>query len=463
MGVALLLGAACGSDRDDDMASTDGADDGASSGADDTTAATTGATDGGSMTSDGDGSDGSDNDSDGGDSTGATADCPHPLYPGLDLCDLPGDGGGVVCGAYEPPELPNTTRTVTIESTGQQAALDVLDACQTPATAVEVPDAAGRIGALTLGGVDDCDVTLGDDVIVDFLLFGQNPGPMHAPSHRVRVRGGHIASVSSAGGSTDLVLQGVTIDNGVVPSDQRGSSGIVLHNDGPDSVVERFAIVDSIIRAVPGIPDENGATHGIGYLGALPRNVLFANNNIVTAGNLNSWGFRIGGGCNVLLIDNTVRVSFHKLVRLNDADTDYVYIRGGTWMREATVDPFGNANNDAFKELNGDWRTDHVYIHDPVVYLQPQDPVAFGAANNPGNADTMWEARGIEWHAVNESVVSDAYLTEHAGYCTPGADCDYGIGTHSYHYDPALTFPEDPWRELPGLPEDNPDLLPVEP
>ncbi len=395
--------------------------------------------------------------------TGSASECPHPLYADLDLCDLPGEGGAAACGPYAPPTLPNTTRTVTIESSGNQAALDALAACETPGTAVEIPNAAGRIGALTLGGVDDCDVLLGDEVIVDFLLFGQLPGPMRAPSHRVRVRGGKIASVSSAPESSDITLDGVTIDNGVMPSASRGGSGIVLHSDGDDSSVERFAVVNSVVRAVEGVPDEQGATHGIGYLGPRARNVLFANNNIVTAGNLNSWGFRVGGGCNVLIVDNTVRVSFHKLVRFNDADTDYVYIRGGTWMREFTADPFGNENNDAFKELAGDWRTDHIYIHDPVVYLLAPGPVAFGAFANPQNAGATWETRGIEWHALDPSVVSDEYLSQHEGYCTPGASCDYGLGSNTYAYDPALALPDDPWRALPTVPVSNPDMLPVEP
>ena len=36
---------------------------------------------------------------------------PHPLYPSLDLASLPGPGGAT-SGAYEPPSLPTTTRTV---------------------------------------------------------------------------------------------------------------------------------------------------------------------------------------------------------------------------------------------------------------------------------------------------------------------------------------------------------------
>lgn len=426
----------------------------------DTWAATGGASD---PDTSGDGSESESTDESGTDTADPPAACPHPLYAGLDLCELPGPGGGDSCGPYEVPTLPSTTRAITIDSTGTQAALDALEACGTPGTAVEIPNGAGRIGALTLGGVEDCDITLGHDVVVDFLVFGQLPGPMRAPSHRVRVRGGHIGSVWSAPDSSDIVLDGVTIDNGVIPTSERNNSGIVLHSDGPGSVVDRFAVVNSIVRAVEGEPDEQGATDGIGYLGARSQNILFANNNIVTAGNHNSWGFRVGGGCNVLLVDNSVRVSFHKLVRFNDADTDYVYIRGGTWMREFTVDPFGNPNNDAFKELGGDWRTDHVYIHDLSVYLLAPEPVAFGASANTGNADSTWETRGIAWHALDETVVSDAYLTEHEGYCTPGASCDYGVGTNSYGYDPALSFPADPWRQLPTLPISDPDDLPIQP
>ncbi|MEM6997265.1 MAG: hypothetical protein AAF721_42565 [Myxococcota bacterium] len=394
-----------------------------------------------------------------GDTTGASAECPHPLYPGLDLCALPGDGGGA-CGAYESPALPTTTRTVTIQSTGAQAATDLIAACETPGTAVDVPNGAGRIGVVTLGGFEDCDITLGLDVTVDALVFGLQPGPTPLPSTRIRVRGGKIGSVSSNANSSDLVLDGVMIDNGALPLAERGGSGVVLHGDGDDGV-ERFAVVNSIVRAVDAPPDENGATHGIAYLGARARDVLFANNNIVTVGNLNSWGFRVGGGCNTLIVDNTTRVSFHKLVRINDADTDYVYIRGGTWMREATVSPFGGEINDSFKELNGDWSTDNVYIHDTAVYLLSGQPVTFGAAANEGNVGHLWEARGIEWHVVDESVISDAGLEDREASCTPGALCDYGIGTHTYAYDPALSFPTDAWRELPELPVSDPDMLPL--
>jgi hypothetical protein len=42
-----------------------------------------------------------------------------------------------------------------------------------------------------------------------------------------------------------------------------------------------------------------------------------------------------------------------------------------------------------------------------------------------------------------------------------GATCDYGIGTHSYEHDDALELPSEPWHDLPGVAESDPDALPV--
>ncbi|MBL4689120.1 MAG: hypothetical protein JKY37_31295 [Nannocystaceae bacterium] len=406
---------------------------------------------------------GSSGDESGSTSTGEESECPHPLYPSLDLCALPGDGGGF-CGAYESPILPTTTRTVTIQSAGSQAADDLLDACSTPGTAVDVPNSAGHIPVITLGGVDDCDVSLGDAVTTDTLVIGGLAGPVLAPSHRLRIRGGKIATVAINEETTDVTFDGTVIDNGFRPTAERVNKGIVLYSgDGPDSVVNRFAIVNSIIRAVEGPVDPDGSTHGFAYIGSRARNVLFANNNIVTAGNHDSWGFRIGGGCNALIVDNTVRVSFHKFIRFNDADTDYAYVRGGIWMREATVSPEGINLSDTFTELQGDHSTDHIYIHDPEIYMLATGPLSFGAAPNAGNAGHSWEVRSIEWHATSPTIVNDEVLGQFAQYCVAGADCDYGIGSHTYTYDPELALPEDPWRQLPTVSPSNPDELPITP
>jgi hypothetical protein len=377
---------------------------------------------------------------------------PHPLYPALDLDTLPGPGGAA-SGAYLPPALPTTTRNVTVTTTGTQARADLQAACQTEGTAVEVPSSAGRIGSLDLGNSTDCDISLGEGVIIDQLFLGHLPGPTTAPIQRVRIRGGQIGSVLVDPGSTDIVLDGVIINNAVLPPGARNSTGIYLVNN-----VARFAVVNSIIRLIA-VPAAGGDTDGCAYLAGTSRDIFFANNNVVTDGNHNSWGFRISGGDNFLAVDNTVRVSFHKLVRMNDGPVDYVYVKGGTWMREATLTAGGAELNDTFQQLE-DLGTDDVYIHDVAIHLESTQPAGFGATSGPGQVGKLWQARRLHWHAANESVVSDATLTAYQSSCATGATCDYGIGTHQYSYAPPV-LPTTAWRSLPAIAIDDPDQQPI--
>lgn len=387
----------------------------------------------------------------------------HPLYPGLDLATLPGTGAAA-SGPYTPPVLPCTSRSVFVSGSGFAAGSQLRSECEISGSAVTVPSAAGNIGVVNLGHVLDCDITLGSDVVINYLAIGSLPGPSHAPSHRIRIRGGQIGNMLVEGPSSDIVLDGVVINNGVVPSGSRSGTAIYLPGGpGPNDVVDRFAVVNSIIRMVAvQIGDQFDGTP---HLSDRSRNLFFANNNIVSAGNRNSWGFRISGGDNVLIVDNSVRVSFHKLVRMNDAPVDYVYIKGGTWMREATLTSGGHLLNDSFAQLSGS-TTDQVHIHDLAVHLLADAPVSFGATGDAVQAGRTWQARGIAWHALNSNVISDARLQELEGYClNVGGLCDYGTGTgtHSYHYDPALTFPLQPWRILPTFSNSDPDALPVLP
>ncbi len=387
---------------------------------------------------------------------------PHPLYPALDLNALP-NGGRSVMGPYEVPMLPATTRSVTVAATGAAAATELQTACATAGTAVRVPAAAGSLGTVNLGNVNDCDITLEPAVQITFLFIGNLPGPTLSPSHRIRVRGGQLGNLWVAERSSDVVLDGVIINNAIAPPATRAGTGIYLINGvGVDDIVNRFAMVNSIIRMLPTAP-MNGDTDGCGVLAGRARNVLFANNNIATAGNRNSWGFRLGGGYNWIIIDNTVRVSFHKLVRVNDADVDFLYIKRGLWLRQLTMTSGGLTLNDSFANLGMNTVTDHVYIHDPVVYLLPPGPVSFGAGGAPGQVNRLWEARRIEWHALSDQVISATILDGRESGCPAGSRCDYGAPTHSYHYDPALTLPANPWRTLPGLATSDPDALPVAP
>ncbi len=219
--------------------------------------------------------------------SGSSGAQPHPLYPALDLATLPGGGGGAT-GPYQVPALPVTTRTVTISTSGNQARQDIAAACATPGTHVVVPDAAGSFGTLDLGNVQDCDVELGPQVVMNLLFVGHLPGPTVAPVQRVRVRGGQTGGLIVDPGSTDVVVDGMIINNGVVPSSQRSYTGVLLNSDDlAGTYVNRFALLRSMVRLVPSPPDGGGNRDGTGFLGARARNVLFAGNNIVTSGNRN--------------------------------------------------------------------------------------------------------------------------------------------------------------------------------
>jgi hypothetical protein len=395
---------------------------------------------------------------DGGSTDGANGDVPvgarpHPLYPSLDLDTLPGPGGGA-SGPYTPPTLPTTSRNVTATT-----AAEIVTACQTAGAAVTVPDGSGPFTTIDLGNAVDCDITFGAAVTANLLFVGHLPGPVVAPAHRVRIRGGQFGQLIVDGGSTDLVFDGIVINNAILPPAQRQGTAIYFI-DVNGTAADRVAVINSVVRMVA---TTGGAdTDGCGYLSGGSRNIFFANNNIVTAGNRNSWGFRIGGGENYILIDNTVRVSFHKLVRMNDGPVDYVYIKNGTWMREATLTSGGLAINDSFAQL-GDLGTDHIYIHDPAIHLLSSEPVVFGASLGPGQNGKTWEARRIHWHASAASVVSDTLMMNAQSNCASGATCDYGVGTHEYTYASPAVFPASPWRSLPTIAVDDPDDYPIAP
>jgi hypothetical protein len=389
--------------------------------------------------------------SDGGeqaDAAGPDPGRPHPLYQALDLDTLPGEGGGP-SGPYESPALPTTSRTVTIESSGFQAQTDVIAACEVAGTAVIIPDAVGDIPWLDLFGIEDCDLSFGAEVFVGSLILGDPQ--TENPVHRVRVRGGQFGSVVVAHRSADVVFDGVVVNSAPVDTAVRSPRGVYLLGD-----VDRFAFVSSVIRMAPTAAAE-GSTDGCAVVVNRSRNVLFANNNIATAGNRDSWGFEFRGGQNYIVVDNTVRVSFDAFVRLAGLDEDYVYIKGGTFMREATLNAANEDRSDSFVQDNA-YGSAHVFVHDPAVYLLSAEPVRFGSApgtsSEPGDS---WQVRRIRWHARADDVVSDDILLDQCYFDPP---CDYGLGTHTYVYDDEVAFPANPWRALPSIADANPDDQP---
>lgn len=386
---------------------------------------------------------------------------PHPQYPALDLARLPGYGTSLF--SYQAPQLPVTNRSVTLGSTGLSAGSQLVNECRQGNVSITVPNSAGDIGVVVLAGAADCDIMLGDSVRVQSLTlcrlansfcFESNPPPLQ-PAQRVRIRGGQIGAVSLFHGASDVIFDRVVINNGVMPSSNRSQTAVLM------SEANRVAIVNSLIRMVP-VDMGGGVFDGAGFMTENARNVMVANSNLVTAGNRNRWGFRLSGGSNWILLDNAVKVSHHKLVRLNDHDVGYVYIKGGVWMRDG---PAATNLVDSFANIGSGTRTGPVYVHDVSVHISPDGgPIIFGASANAGQINTRWEARRIHWFARHSGVVSDSVLSNLVDtHCGTDDVCDYGVGTHTYSYSAGLAMPASPWREIDGFANSNPDQLPIAP
>ena len=380
---------------------------------------------------------------------------PHPFWAALDLDTLPGDGG-MPGQPYEVPTLPTTNQTITILTSGAQAVTDIKAAAALGNVEIIVPDSAGHLGAgLELGNYSDVDITFGPNVTCDGLSIGALPGEGDEPCFRIRIRGGHFGSLFAVGGSTDLVFDGVIFNNGII-QDPGGYHGRCIDFGN----LNRVVIVNCVLRTIP-FENAPGDSHGRCFVGE-GTNVLFAGNNIVTSGNHDSWGFRISGGGNFLIVDNVCRVPYHKLVRINDNFVDYVYIKGGLWLRGDTDSFSGAPANDLWAQLDtGGAACDHIYIEDTEVYMLSDQQPAFGQLGAAYQSGRIWETTNVHFHALNSTVISDTYLQQLENDTNSfGALSDYGIGTHTYSYDPALEFPADPWLDLPTITTDDPDTLP---
>jgi hypothetical protein len=404
----------------------------------------------------------------GGDGDGGVIDAPpgarpHPLYPALDLDTLPGSGGGAI-GPYQPPTLPTTTRSVAITTVGPRPRATWRRPAPPPAPRSPSPTAPVASAPSIWATVDDCDLSLGAAVVIDLLYLGHLPGPTRAPSHRIRVRGGQLGAVvvdpqSTRSGPRRRGHQ----------QRRRAAGAARERGDLPD---RRPGARRRLRRAVRG--DQLDHPHGrdrarrrrqprrLRLPGRRrPRRVLRQQQH------RHRRQPQLMGLPPERRRQRALRRQHRAGVVPQDdpherRPVDYVYVKGGTWMREATLTAGGLAINDSWAQL-GDLGTDHVYLHDPTVWLASSEPVVFGASPGPGQAGKRWEARRIAWHARSAAVVSDAHLQGLADTCAASATCDYGFGTHRYTYDPALTLPTTAWRDLPTIALDDPDQQPIAP
>ena len=351
--------------------------------------------------------------------------------------------------AIEQPTAPVITQPeVNITTTGSQAGTDIQNALATPGTKVIVPNSAGNVGSLWLGGVTDCELEMGLSVVVSQIVMGRTSGAVDDPTVRMKVTGGNIGYLRLYYDCTDIIMDGCIFEN-----DQGfGVSGQTemfrFANSSASSYLNRFLVINSMCKL---FADPQASFN----LGAFARNVMWANSNFSNSGNtVNAWGWRLGGATNWAWLDCAALVASHKMVRTDSDPVTNLFIDGGTWMREDSTNP------DAWAQI----------INSPVtgVTIQNLDcwfaesgtdaiRVGFGSGSNNGT----WTMRDINFYATNSSVVSNAVLNSAEGAAGSGTP-DYGgsSGTHTYTYNVPTTLPNDQWRNLPDLPNNgNPEAL----
>jgi hypothetical protein len=372
------------------------------------------------------------------------AEAPHPLYPALDLATLP--LYGTQGFTYEPPALPNVTRSVTVAT---RAELESECALATGGVHIDVAADLLAEGQVSLQG-SDCDIALLDGARIAALYLAGTP-------QRVRLTGGQIGAVSNMGvGVSDIVFDGVAFNTGLLPAANRPGMIFTLRN------VSRLAIINSIGRAAPTANAVNGGNiDGGGFYAQDVNDVLLANNNFACAdtATANGWFARIETGSNWLVIDNMVKVYQHKMIRLSDFHNgggpqfDYLVARGGTWMH-ATYETM-------FDQMSHGGESDHVFIEGVAFYVDDDThhQVTFGAQLD-NQLTRSWHGTDLHWYARSERTVGDAVLAQQEARARPGEDLRYRLGAPSYTYQPeGVTFPA--FRQVGSFADSDPENLPV--
>jgi hypothetical protein len=373
-----------------------------------------------------------------------TAVDPHPLYPELDLAALP--LYGTPGFSYEPPALPRTTRSVTVAT---RAALEAECALDSGAVRIDVAADLLAEGTVTLRG-SDCEIALGSDVRIADLYLDATP-------QRIRVTGGQIGSVSNMGVTvSDLVFDGVTFNTGLVADPGRANMIFTLRN------VSRLAVINSIGRAAPTVNTFNaGNIDGGVFYAQDTHDVLLANNNFACAdtATANGWFARIETGSNWLVVDNMVKVYFHKMIRLSDFHNgagpqfDYLVVRGGTWMH--------THYETMYDQMEHGGESDNVYIEGVSFHVDEETAhqVTFGAQLKE-QLTHRWHATDLHWHARSPSVVSDAVLAQREARARAGEDLQYRLGSPTYEYRPdGVIFPA--FRQIGAFADSDPEHLPA--
>jgi hypothetical protein len=248
----------------------------------------------------------------------------------------------------------------------------------------------------------------------------------------------------------------VTFNTGLLAAANRPGMIFTLRN------LSRLAIVNSIGRAAPTANAANGGNIDGGVFYAQDtHDVLLANNNFACAeaATANGWFARIETGSNWLVVDNMVKVYFHKMIRLSDFHNgagpqfDYLVARGGSWMH--------THYETMYDQMEHGGESDNVFIEDVSFYVDEPTghQVTFGAQFSQ-QLTRRWHATDLHWHARSEQVVGDAVLAQNEARAREGEDLQYRLGSPTYRYQPdGVLFPV--FQPIGSFADSDPEHLPA--
>ncbi len=229
-----------------------------------------------------------------------TGNDPYPLYPALNLNDIPwhtGSGGWGSQVRLQAPALPVTNRTVTVNSISE-----FNTAAAVPGTRITIGTGWAGNTVATINA-NDIDVIIPAGVAVGAIELGS--WPRTTPIARVRIQGdGRMGQFRGSPGTvgiyTDVVLDGI---------DMNGDSSFGPAESGPFRVdVTRFAVLN--VRAI---------SAGYVWLGSA-KHVVIANSNFyhgavtrAQAGFVEGWGIRNSGGPMTIIDSRIQGTRYHNI------------------------------------------------------------------------------------------------------------------------------------------------------
>ncbi len=365
----------------------------------------------------------------------------YPSYPDLDLSALPIE-------APQPPLLPgNFDREVNV-STLSDLRSEFAQGDVRITLDQSIQGTANLVG-------HNVELILPSGVCVNEISLSTTH-PSHAASSRVRVLGpgcvGIISAPSNQVAVEDITIEGLTINNGIIPRNNRQSShntNIVLTSSS------RVAIISNVIyNAGVDSPSANHSFVGNNFLLSHSSDVVIADNNmgITQATDGDNWCFRLATGARVVLIDNYCYAGGNRAtVREGGQVSDMIVMSSPNAIDSDRQTTLINMNIPNIHQETTNPDTDQVYHQNTRVWFDDLSegvdtsggPFPFILEGSGNDTSRFFSVSNVEFHYRDDAMpalfnpasgingLRDVLLNRESR-AGAGEVWEYNIDTHSY-------------------------------